>query len=104
MLQSCTMPLACSVGCVAGCSPGRFVIRDWPLELQPKRPSTQRKHNGRRDAEKAFRTTVLQSIQFSIRPMATLQMVVLSNGTPDSTAASSQDALNVITIYRTLYF
>src|ERR1700686_1801465 len=67
MLQSCTMPLACSVGCVAGCaaacSPGRSVIRDWPLELQPKRPTTQRKHNGRRDAEKVFRTTVLQSIQ-----------------------------------------
>jgi hypothetical protein len=66
------MPLACSVGCAAGCaaacSPGRSAIRDWPLELQPKRPSKQRKQNDRDDAERVFRTTVLQSIQCSIRP------------------------------------
>ena len=110
MLQSCTMPLACSVGCAAGCaaacSPGRFVIRDWPLELQPKRPSTQRKHNRQRGCGKGFSHdgSPIDSVQYSIRPMATLQMVVLSDGTPESTAASSQDALNVITIYTTLHY
>jgi hypothetical protein len=76
VLQSITMPLECSVGvaggCAAACCPERSVVSNWPLELHPKRPSTHRPHNARWDADRVFRTMVLHSIQYSIRPMAIL--------------------------------
>ena len=81
-----TMPLECSVGvaggCAAACSPGRSVVRNWPLELQPKRPSTQRTHNARWDAEKVFRTMVLQfdSVQYSANGHITCR--ILSSAAP----------------------
>ena len=109
MLQSCTMPLACSVGmCRWLCRcllPREICNQRLAVGATAKKANHAKKTQRQKGCGKSFSHdgSPIDSVQYSIRPMATLQMVVLSDRTPESTAASSQDALNVITIYTTLY-
>ena len=87
-------------GCAAACSPGRSVVSNWPLELQPKRPSTQRTHNARVGRGKGFSHdgSPFDSVQYSANGHITCW--ILSSAAPIFTATLAQASLNVITICR----